>query len=79
MKKVKVIFLDASVKPQNYWKGAGAEFNGDETARLLQATIDEQEIDDYELLDSKVVHGSHGNTPGMTTGFILFFKKVANI
>jgi len=78
MKKVKVMYLDASIKKQNNWKGIGPKFNGDETARLLQATIDEQEIDGYELMDSKVVHAQHGSIPGMTIGMILFFKKVEN-
>ena len=76
MKKVKVLYLDASIKKGNAWKGTGAQFNGDETARLLQATIDEQEINGYELMDSKVVHAQHGHIPGMTIGLILFFKLV---
>lgn len=74
MKKVKVIFLDAAIKKQNNWKGIGPIFNGDETARLLQATIDEQEVDGYELMDSKVIHAQHGSSPGMTIGLMLFFK-----
>ncbi len=75
MKKVKVIYVNASIKPQNNWKGTGPEYIGDDSARVLQATIDEQEIDGYELMSTEVVSAHMG----ITTGMMLFFKLVEKI
>lgn len=75
MKKVKVIYVDASIKPQNNWKGTGPQYIGDDSARLLQATIDEQEIDGYELFSTETINGHMGTSMGM----MLFFKKVEDV
>jgi len=75
MKKVKVLFVDASTKPQNNWKGTGPSYYGDDSARILQATIDEQEIDGYELMATEMITAHMG----MSTGMMLFFKKVEEV
>ncbi len=78
--KYKTIFVDAAtVKNKSAWGISLEETNGDQLARDIQATVLENDLAGFELMQSmpvassKTISGAYAYT--LTTGVILIFKK----
>lgn len=76
----KTIFVDAPVaKSKSSWGITMEETNGDQLARDIQATILENDLAGYELIQSMPVTSSKtfsgAYAYALTTGVVLIFKK----
>ncbi|MBK9013505.1 MAG: hypothetical protein IPM82_05160 [Saprospiraceae bacterium] len=78
--KYKTIFVDAAtVKNKSAWGISLEETNGDQLARDIQATVLENDLAGFELMQSmpvtssKTISGAYAYT--LTTGVILIFKQ----
>jgi hypothetical protein len=76
----KTIFVDAPLaKGKSAWGVSVEEPNGDQLARDVQATILENDLSGYELIQSipvtssKTFSGAYAYS--LTTGVVLIFKK----
>jgi len=76
----KTIFVDAPLaKGKSAWGVSVEETNGDQLARDVQATILENDLGGYELIQtvpvtsSKTFSGAYAYS--LTTGVVLIFKK----
>ncbi len=78
--RYKTIFVDAAtVKDKGSFGMTVEETNGDQLARDVQATILENDLEGFELMQSLPVTSSkiyYGTYPySLTTGVILIFKQ----
>ncbi|MCC6723795.1 MAG: hypothetical protein IT258_04755 [Saprospiraceae bacterium] len=76
----KTIFIDAPLaKTKATWGVTMEETNGDQLARDIQATVLENDLNGYELMQtipvtsSKTISGAYSYS--LTTGVILIFKQ----
>lgn len=76
----KTIFVDAPLsKGKSSWGITMEETNGDQLARDIQATVLENDIGGFELIQSipvtssKTISGAYAYA--LTTGVVLIFKK----
>jgi len=78
--KYKTIFVDAPLaKGKSTWGITIEETNGDQLARDIQATVLENDLAGYELIQtipvtsSKTISGAYAYS--MTTGVVMIFKQ----
>ena len=78
--KYKTIFVDAAtVKNKGTWGVSLDETNGDQLARDIQATVLENDLAGFELMQSmpvtssKTISGAYAYS--LTSGVILIFKQ----